>query len=181
MTQASRYAGRLCHGASVEGCLAFSVPFQYNGRYAIQKGCESMSKKRRSPRGSSSSRKQKRRKENLTSLVIPITVGLVVVMVIIGAIISAENRQPSLDDTPSSVSTAQALDTQSIPYPNVPRITLADTQKELEQGQAILVDVRSKSSYDSAHAAGAMSIPMEETNARLDELPRDKDIILYCT
>jgi hypothetical protein len=138
-----------------------------------------MTKKRRSPRGNASSRKPKRRKGQFASLAIPITVGVVVVAVILGVIVSAEN-QPS-GSVPSSVNTAQGLDTQPIPYPNVPRISLADTQKELDNGQAILVDVRSKSSYDSGHAVGAISIPEEETNARLNEFPRDKDIILYCT
>jgi rhodanese-related sulfurtransferase len=48
-------------------------------------------------------------------------------------------------------------------------------------GQAVLVDVRSKASYDKSHAAGAISMPEEEVGARVDELPQDKDIILYCT
>jgi hypothetical protein len=140
-----------------------------------------MGKKRHSPRGSSPSRTQKRRKENVTSLAIPIVVGLVVVAVIVGAILSIENQQPARGDSPASVDTAQPLNTESIPFPSVPRISLKDTQDELAQGQAVLVDVRSKSSYDQAHATGAISMPEEEIDARLNELPRDKDLILYCT
>jgi rhodanese-related sulfurtransferase len=41
--------------------------------------------------------------------------------------------------------------------------------------------VRSRESYDKPHAAGAIAIPEEEIAARLNELPRDKDVILYCT
>jgi flagellar basal body-associated protein FliL len=140
-----------------------------------------MGKKRYSPRGSSTSRTQKKRKENVTSLAIPIVVGLVVVAVVVGAIMSIENQQPARGNSPALVDTAQPLNTESIPFPSVPRISLKDTQDELATGQAVLVDVRSKSSYDQAHATGAISVPEEEIDARLNELPRDKDLILYCT
>jgi rhodanese-related sulfurtransferase len=45
----------------------------------------------------------------------------------------------------------------------------------------LLVDVRSASSYEKSHAVGAVSIPEETIASRLQELPRDKEIILYCT
>ena len=137
-----------------------------------------MSKKKRQSRAAS------RRKQG-SSLVIPFVVGVVVVAVIIGAILSLESGQP----TPSAAagglttqgSTANPLDTRSLPYPDVPRIALEEAQKKLEQGEAILVDVRSKESFDRAHAAGAVSIPEEEMAARVNELPRDREVILYCT
>jgi hypothetical protein len=117
----------------------------------------------------------------VSSFLIPGIVGLVVVALIVGAIIFSEGRRPASNTASASVNTAQPLATQTIPYPNVPRISLKDTQSELENGQAVLIDVRSKSSYDQAHAAGALSIPEEEIDARLQDLPRDKDVILYCT
>jgi rhodanese-related sulfurtransferase len=79
------------------------------------------------------------------------------------------------------VTTAQAQPTSQIPYPNVPRISLDETKSKLDNGQAVLVDVRSKSSYDKSHAVGAISIPEQEINSRLNELPRDQEIVLYCT
>ena len=77
--------------------------------------------------------------------------------------------------------TAQPLLTAEIPYPKVPRIPLEAAKEKLDEGQALLIDVRSKESYDQAHAAGALSIPEEQMDARLSELPRDKLLILYCT
>jgi rhodanese-related sulfurtransferase len=56
---------------------------------------------------------------------------------------------------------------------------LEETVPKLEQGKAVLVDVRSRLSYDKAHAAGATSMPEEEIEARLSELPRDQDLVLY--
>jgi rhodanese-related sulfurtransferase len=68
-----------------------------------------------------------------------------------------------------------------MPSPTVQRIKLDETVDKLESGQAVLIDVRSKSSYDKVHAAGAVSIPEDTIESRLDELPRDREIILYCT
>ena len=140
-----------------------------------------MAKKRRPYQRSASPKKHRRQGGKLASVAIPAVVGVVVLAVVLGVIVSAENQQPRSGVTPPAANTAQGLATQSIPYPDVPRISLADAQRELDNGQAILVDSRSKSSYDSEHAVGAISMPEEEVDARLSELPRDKDIILYCT
>jgi hypothetical protein len=125
-----------------------------------------------------------RRKQG-SSIAIPVIVGVVVVAVIIGVILSLESRQ-SAPSASAGALTSQGnpvapLDTSSLPYPDVPRVTLDDAQEKLAQGQAILVDVRSKESFDKAHAAGAISIPEGEIAARVNELPRDKELILYCT
>ena len=129
-------------------------------------------------------RKRKGQRGN-SSLVIPIVAGLVVLAIIVGAIVSIENRDSRTSARPGDVSTPgstlQAQPTSSIPYPNVPRISVQEAQDKLGQGQAVLIDVRSKSSYDKAHAKGALSIPEQEIDARLNELPHDKEIILYCT
>jgi hypothetical protein len=139
-----------------------------------------VSKKKRQRPSQRSARQQKS-----SSLIIPIVVGLVVVAIVAGAILSLEKGQTASAELPgdglSGPNTAQPLNTVSPPYPDVPRVPLEDAQDKLAQGQAILVDVRSRASYDKSHAAGAISMPEEEITARLDELPRDKEIILYCT
>jgi Rhodanese-like domain len=135
-------------------------------------------------RGQAPTRKRKGRQESVP-LIIPIMAGLVVLVIIGGAVLSIEGQgsrtsaMPGESSTPKD--TLQAQPTSSIPNPNVPRISLQEAQDKLRGDQAVLIDVRSKSSYDKAHAAGALSIPEEEIDARLAELPRDKEIILYCT
>jgi hypothetical protein len=133
------------------------------------------------------SKRNRRRRSNArtgrqqgSSLLIPIVVGLVVVAMVVGIILSVEGRTPTNANTQQG-NTALPLDTGSIPNPDVPRISLQETQTRLDQGQAILIDVRSRDSFEKSHAQGAISIPEEEMGARLDELPRDKEIILYCT
>jgi rhodanese-related sulfurtransferase len=54
-----------------------------------------------------------------------------------------------------------------------------ETVDKLGSGQAVLVDVRSKSSFDTLHVEGALSFPENEIEGRLDELPQDVDLVLY--
>ncbi len=139
-----------------------------------------MSKKKRRRRAQVHTKQQDR-----LSFVIPIVVAVIVVAIVIGAILSIEGGQSASAERPgqgvSQASTAQPLATGSLPYPEVPRISVEEAQAKLEQQQAILVDVRSRASYDQAHAVGAISVPEDEVAARLNELPRDQVMILYCT
>lgn len=137
-----------------------------------------MSKKKHRPPSRAVPRKKKTGADP-ASMLIPAVVGVVVLAIIVVAIISIENRQAAAINVP--VTTAQPQSTQSIPYPDVPRISLEETRRKLDSGQAILVDVRSKESYDSSHAQGALSIPETEVDSRLSEIPRDVEVILYCT
>src|SRR5207248_1057287 len=44
----------------------------------------------------------------------------------------------------------------------------------------LLVDVRPADEYRAAHIAGSVSIPLDELEERLSELPRDHAIVAYC-
>lgn len=60
---------------------------------------------------------------------------------------------------------------------------VVDKQALLERvssGDCIVLDVRPPEEYASAHVAGALSMPLEELERRLDELPRDRPIVAYC-
>jgi rhodanese-related sulfurtransferase len=64
----------------------------------------------------------------------------------------------------------------------VARISAPDLKARLDGGEEILVvDSRSLAEFERRHIAGAISVPLREVPARLDELPRDKDIVFYCT
>ena len=120
------------------------------------------------------------RRKQSKPLLIPIVVGLVVVAMIVGVIISIEGGATTSVSS-SQGSTALPLDTVAVPYPDVPRLGVQESQTKQAQDQAILVDVRSTESFEKSHAVGAISIPEEEMGERMNELPRDKEIILYCT
>lgn len=58
-----------------------------------------------------------------------------------------------------------------------------DALKELTENpddDIWIVDVRPKDSFDNGHIPTAKSFPSDEILDRLDELPEDKYLILYC-
>jgi rhodanese-related sulfurtransferase len=50
----------------------------------------------------------------------------------------------------------------------------------LGRGDIVLVDVRPGEEYDAGHIEGARSIPLDELQERLAELPADREIVAYC-
>ena len=115
-----------------------------------------------------------------TSSAIPIIVGMVLVIVILGIVFSLGSWRSSPVDSAANP-TALPLSTRTIPYPEVPRISVQQAQEQLAQGEILMVDVRSKASYDRQHIEGALSLPEDQIESRLDELDREKTIVLYCT
>ena len=63
----------------------------------------------------------------------------------------------------------------------VRRITPAEARELVAQGKAIIVDVRSKESYNSGHVKDARWINLDVIGSRVKDLPRDKMIITYCS
>jgi rhodanese-related sulfurtransferase len=47
-------------------------------------------------------------------------------------------------------------------------------------GKIIVLDVRPRDEYEAAHLPHAISIPLNSLKTRIDELPRDQQIVAYC-
>jgi len=62
----------------------------------------------------------------------------------------------------------------------VPRISVDVAKEMADAGEAVLVDVRAKGTFDIAHIAGAISLPSGEVPDRYGELAADRLIIFYC-
>jgi rhodanese-related sulfurtransferase len=50
----------------------------------------------------------------------------------------------------------------------------------VEQGQATLLDVRTVQEFNEGHVDGAVNIPIQVLKERLNELPKDKPVVVYC-
>lgn len=50
----------------------------------------------------------------------------------------------------------------------------------LRKGDVVLVDVRPAEEYAAGHIEGARSIPIDELEGRLAELPADHEVVAYC-
>ncbi len=48
------------------------------------------------------------------------------------------------------------------------------------QAGAFFLDVRTEAEYAEAHIANSVLIPLDELESRLDEVPRDQDVIVIC-
>jgi rhodanese-related sulfurtransferase len=50
----------------------------------------------------------------------------------------------------------------------------------MRKGDVVLVDVRPTEEFEAGHIKGAKSVPLEELEDRLAELPADREIVAYC-
>jgi rhodanese-related sulfurtransferase len=50
----------------------------------------------------------------------------------------------------------------------------------LRKGDVVLIDVRPAEEYAAGHIEGARSIPIDELEDRLAELPADREVVAYC-
>ena len=50
----------------------------------------------------------------------------------------------------------------------------------IQSRQVTLIDVRPTAEYDADHLPGSISLPLEDLESRLDELPKRKEIVAYC-
>lgn len=59
-------------------------------------------------------------------------------------------------------------------------VSFSDVVKSLGNGSTTLLDVRSAKEYYSGHIPGAVSIPLAQLPKRIDEIPKDCKIVVYC-
>lgn len=66
------------------------------------------------------------------------------------------------------------------PLSVIPQITARDLQESLKHGGVTLVDVRNPGEWSAAHIDGALHVPLGRLLERLDEIPREKPIVMQC-
>ena len=50
----------------------------------------------------------------------------------------------------------------------------------IDSGEVFILDVRTQEEYDAGYIRGSTLIPVQELKERLDEVPKDKKILVYC-
>jgi rhodanese-related sulfurtransferase len=63
---------------------------------------------------------------------------------------------------------------------DVERIDRAELLARLADGSVVLIDVRPREEFEAGHIEGARSIPIEELEQQLEELPEDAEVVAYC-
>ncbi len=59
-------------------------------------------------------------------------------------------------------------------------ISLGELWERIQKKDIIVLDVRPSVEYKKAHISGSISIPLQELKNRLNEIPRDKEVVAYC-
>ena len=99
-------------------------------------------------------------------------------MILMAAVIFAacNGVDTALKSHPQNSSTPETV------YPDgARRVTTAELETMMKEGKAFVVDVRSQDSFDLGHIPGSKLIPAGEILNHVNELPRDKMIITYCS
>ncbi len=94
----------------------------------------------------------------------------------------------------SCASSTQASKTQTEPAPvadathteheddGVPRISAAEAIEMVKSGKALIIDTRDPTSFEAMHVKGASNVPYKEfVDKTYKALPKDKELIFYCT
>ena len=59
-------------------------------------------------------------------------------------------------------------------------VTVDELREAMREERVIVLDVRPQAEYQAGHLPQAHSIPVSELEARLSELPKDREIVAYC-
>src|SRR5882724_2706412 len=59
-------------------------------------------------------------------------------------------------------------------------VEMEDLLARARSGKVVILDTRPANEYAAGHIAGALSVPVDELQARLDKLPRSKSYVAYC-
>ena len=62
----------------------------------------------------------------------------------------------------------------------VDAISRDELVKRLRASDVVLIDVRPSEEFGAGHIQGAVSIPLDELDERLAELPADSEVVAYC-
>jgi predicted sulfurtransferase len=102
-------------------------------------------------------------------------------LIILAAIILVGCNSASSKDTKIAQNGNQKTGPE-VTYPDgARRITIAELQEAIKKNEAYIIDVRNEASYNAGHIHGARLIPATEILNHVNELPKDKLIVTYCS
>lgn len=69
----------------------------------------------------------------------------------------------------------------SAPSDGIRRVTVAELKDLIAKDGAMVIDVRNQASFNMGHITGARLIPEAEVANHVDELPKNKLVVTYCS
>ena len=89
--------------------------------------------------------------------------------------------QTACNSSDRTVSKSPVSPATTAPNDGVRRITTGELKDLLASDQAVVIDVRNEAAYKQSHIKGAKLIPAPEVLNHINELPRNKLIVTYCS
>ncbi|MDX6529424.1 MAG: hydroxyacylglutathione hydrolase [Blastocatellia bacterium] len=105
-------------------------------------------------------------------------VSLAFLVAVVG-LVACNSNEALLSQTPRTSPTPQQG--AQPPADSARRIKAAELHELWEKGDVVIIDTRAESAYKDEHIKGSISMPTGTVLARIDELPRNKMIVAYCT
>jgi rhodanese-related sulfurtransferase len=59
-------------------------------------------------------------------------------------------------------------------------VTRKELRRLVREDAVTVIDARPRAEYEAGHIPGALSVPVEELERRLSEIPKDREVIAYC-
>lgn len=109
------------------------------------------------------------RKKN--RLLVPALLFIAILALSIGGLILAQNLRNPQMDSPNGIADQD----------DIPRVTADEAYQALQNAEAVIVDTRSETAYQSQHISGSVNIPLDQIETRMDELDPETWVITYCT
>jgi 3-mercaptopyruvate sulfurtransferase SseA len=109
---------------------------------------------------------------------------IVAVILIAGSVwwsLKVERASPARSSLATPTSSSSVNLNSSIPYPEIPRVSLETAKAAFDTKRAVFVDARSASSYSEGHIPGALLMNEEDLNGFKEDLDLSTWIITYCT
>ena len=94
-------------------------------------------------------------------------------------VLACNSQEAVLPQAPSTP--AQSPQQPKNPADEARRITAEELHKLWEKKAVLIIDTRGEPDYKASHIPGAISVPASEVATKLEELPRNKMIVAYCT
>jgi hydroxyacylglutathione hydrolase len=63
---------------------------------------------------------------------------------------------------------------------SIPSLTLSEVVAQRRTNDKLVLDVRGEGEWDAGHVPGALNIPLADLDQRLEEIPRDRTLIVHC-
>lgn len=108
-----------------------------------------------------------------------ISLALLVFFIAIGGLIACNSNEAIRSQTPKTAGTPNG--SPPPPADNARRITATELHTAWEKKEVLIIDTRPEAAYKDEHIKGSISMPTGTVLARVDELPRNKMIVAYCT